>query len=140
MRGGYRIDAATALGKLTVTLQVRLGTDGNDVLTGGPDTNIYDFTAPPTAGNNHITNFNSGIDEIAVSAKGFGGGLTVGQDVTNVFESSSSAQFTSLSDRFHFDTNTHALYYSADGTTAHEVLLATVTNSGIAAHDIHVVA
>jgi hypothetical protein len=109
--------------------------------SGGPGTNIYDFAAPPTANNNTITNFATGTDEVAVSAKGFGGGLTAGQDVTNVFEQSSSAQFTSLSDRFHFDTTNHALYYSGDGTTAHEVLLATTTNGGMVnPHDIHVVA
>ncbi|HLH92421.1 MAG TPA: hypothetical protein VKX28_28665 [Xanthobacteraceae bacterium] len=126
---------------MTANLTVLLGTDGNDTLTGGSGTNTYQFGAPPAAGNNQITNFTTGIDEIAVSAKGFGGGLTAGMDASTVFESSGSASFASLSDRFHFDTTNHALYYSADGTTAHEVLLATTTNGGMVhPHDIHVVA
>jgi hypothetical protein len=45
-----------------------------------------------------------------------------------------------LAGRFHFDTANNGLYYSVDGTTSHEVLLATVTNATVAGHDIHVVA
>jgi Ca2+-binding RTX toxin-like protein len=147
------VDVATALGKLTldasgltdgsntVTLDVLLGTDGNDILTGGPGENIYQFGAPPTAGNDQITNFTSGKDAVAVSAAGFGGGLAVGEDVTSIFETSGNSTFTSTADRFHFDTANHGLYFSADGTTGHEVLLAQVTNGAtIHPNDVHVVA
>ena len=152
------LDLSAAAGKLTLdasgmtdgsgdtaTLKVLLGVDGNDVLTGGPGDDIYQFNNLPKAGNDTITNFDNagGVghqDQFAVSAAGFGGGLTAGHDASAVFESSGDNQFTSSTDRFHFDTANHGLYYSADGTTAHEVLLATVTN-GAAVHgtDIHVV-
>src|SRR5580704_8797697 len=62
------------------------------------------FGAPPTAGNDTITNFTTGHDQIAVSAAGFQGGLTPGEDVTSVFESSGAAAFGLSTDRFHFDT------------------------------------
>ena len=59
-----------------------------------------------------------------------------------MFETSSDNNFSAGgADRFHFDTTNHGLYYSADGTTAHEVLLAMVTNGAtLHASDIHVVA
>ena len=42
---------------------------------------------------------------------------------------------------FVYDSSDHKLYYSPDGTTGHEVALATITNgSAIHATDIHVVA
>ena len=104
---------------------------------------IFQFAAPPAAGNDQITNFNNTTqhDPFAVSAAGFGGGLTAGQDVTSVFESSGDGNFAASASRFHFDTANGGRYYSADGTTAHEVLLASVTNGAtIHPNDIHVVA
>jgi hypothetical protein len=152
----FTIDVSGAAGSLTLdgsgmtgNLKVLLGTDGHDILSGGAGDDIFQFGAPPTAGNDLVTNFNNTTqhDAFAVSAAGFGGGLTAGHDATtagaggtNVFESSGDNQFTSSADRFHFDTTAHALYYSADGTTAHEVLLATVTNgASVHGNDIHVV-
>jgi Ca2+-binding RTX toxin-like protein len=114
---------------------------GNDIFTGGAGNNTYAFGSL-TFGTEQITDFNDTTrsDQVQVSAAAFGGGLAPGQDVTPVYESSASNAFTSSTDRFHFDTANHGLYYSADGTTAHEILLATITNSGIVhPGSIHVV-
>ena len=127
---------------------------GNDTLWAhGGGSNLDGSTVANTAttfyfqttndGGDNANNFDSAsgqADVIAVSAAGFGGGLVSGQNVSSIFESSNSNAFTSSSDRFHFDTGSHGLYYSANGTTASEVLLATVTNHTVTANDIHVVA
>ena len=112
---------------------------GNDIFTGGGGNNTYVFNSLHI-GNDQITDFNNTTqsDKIQVSAVGFGGGLTAGTDATGVFETSGDANFQNSANRFHFDTGNNGLYYSADGTTGHEVLLATVTNATIHANDIHV--
>ena len=151
----FTLDASEAAGSLTLDasgmtaeLNVLLGTDGNDTLTGGSGGTTYHFGAPPTAGNNTITNFDalSANDVLAISAAGFGGGLTSGGSVAGILETSSNSDvFQNGSDRFLVDvtnagTHTSQLYYSGDGTTAHEVLLATITNHTVTAGDIHVTA
>lgn len=86
-----------------------------------------------------ITDFNntSQYDHIAVSASGFGGGLTAGMDVTSLFQTAGSDQFNGLSG-FLFDTVNQTLYFSADGTQASALaqLQAGIT---ITPHDILVV-
>ena len=148
----FTLDETAATGNLfldatgmTANLQVLLDGIGNDILSGGAGNDIFEFTKAPANGD-IFTNFNNTTqqDTFAVSVSGFGGassGLTVGQNVAAVFETSGDNNFTSGTDRFHFDTANHGLYYSPDGTTAHEVLLATVTN-GVSIHgsDIHTVA
>jgi T1SS-143 domain-containing protein len=135
--------SATVDGSLmTASLNVLLDAAGGDALTGGSGDDTYQFNAMPAHGD-VFTNFNNTTqhDSFAISAAGFGGGLTAGLDASSVFESSNSSTFASSANRFHFDTANGGLYYSADGTTAHEVLLATVTNGAtIHANDIHVVA
>jgi Ca2+-binding RTX toxin-like protein len=128
---------------MNANLQVLLDGVGNDILSGGTGNDIFQFDSVPTQGGDQITNFNNTTqsDQIAVSAAGFGGGLASGENVSSVFETSNTSTFASTSDRFHFDTANSGLYYSPDGTTAHEVLLATITNgSAVHATDIHVVA
>jgi len=146
--GLLTLNAAQASGSLTLdasamttSLTIELSTDGNDTLTGPTSAAaIYEFGAPPSAGNDTITNFKSGTDEIVVTAATFGGGLIAGNDASSVFEASNNNTFASTADRFHFDTATGGLYFSANGTTASEVLLATVTNGAtIHGSDIHVV-
>jgi hypothetical protein len=160
--GTLTLDLSAATGKLTLDasgfstvdpiaqhggtvihpdLKVLLGIDGHDFLTGGPGTNIYDFGAPPAAGNNQITNFTTSKDEIDVSAKGFGGGLTAGQDLSlgNVFGSDATTGFASPNERFHFDTANTTLYYSSTGSAATAIALAHIEAGGqVQAHDIHV--
>jgi T1SS-143 domain-containing protein len=113
---------------------------GADFLTGGDGNNVFQYFKP-TEGGDTITDFNAfggQADQIQVSASGFLGGLVANQSVASIFETSNSNAFTNSADRFHFDTANNGLYYSADGTTAHEVLLATVTNHTVTGADIHV--
>ena len=89
-----------------------------------------------------ITDFNNTTehDHIAVSASGFGGGLTAGMDVTPIFETSGDNQFSGAGAVFHFDTGNQTLYFSADGTTANEQALAQVqAGVTINPHDLLIV-
>ena len=56
----------------------------------------------------------------------FGGGLTAGMDVTFTFETSGDDQFSGGGQQFHFDTGNQTLYFSADGTQASAITVATV--------------
>ena len=58
-------------------------------MTGGGGNDTFAFLQVPTAPG-QITDFNNTTqhDRIAISANGFGGGLTAGMDVTSTFESS----------------------------------------------------
>jgi hypothetical protein len=75
-----------------------------------------------------------------VSASGFGGGLTAGEDVTSVLQTATNSIFTSPGERFLFDTTNHTLYYSASGSSGTAIALAQL-EAGVAptGHDIHVV-
>ena len=103
-------------------------------MSGGGGNDIFAFLHT-TDGTATITDFNNttGHDHIAVSASGFGGGLTAGMDVTPVFESSADNQFSGFGPEFHFDTGNQTLYFSADGTTASEQALAQV-QAGVTLH------
>jgi hypothetical protein len=111
------------------------------VLTGGTGNDTFAFQSQPT-GTNVITDFNntSETDHIAVSANSFGGGLTAGQDVTSVFETSGDDQFSGSGAVFHFDTANETLYFSADGTQASATTLVQV-QAGVTlhAHDLLIV-
>lgn len=75
-----------------------------------------------------------------ISANGFGGGLTSGQDVSSAFETSGDDQFSGFGAVFHFDSGNNTLYFSADGTTASAIAVATV-QSGVTInpHDLIIV-
>jgi Ca2+-binding RTX toxin-like protein len=122
---------------------------GNDIFTGGAGNftggagnNTFAFNSP-NLGSDRITDFNNTTraDQIQMSAAGFGGGLTVNQDVTSAFGTSANAIFGTTSERFHFDTANQTLYYSANGTTGSEIALAQI-EAGVTRHphDIHVAA
>jgi len=89
-----------------------------------------------------ITDFNSTIehDRVAISAGGFGGGLSAGMDVTSIFESSGDDQFSGSGAQFHFDSANQTLYFSADGTQASAIAVTSV-QAGVVLnpHDILVV-
>jgi VCBS repeat-containing protein len=106
---------------------ILFGNGGNHVLTGGTGNDSFAFQQTPT-GTNVITDFNntSQSDHIAVSASGFGGGLTPGQDVSSIFETSADDQFSGFGAEFHYDTANTTLYYSADGTQASAITLVQV--------------
>jgi VCBS repeat-containing protein len=120
---------------------ILFGFDGNHVLTGGTGNDTFAFQSQPT-GTNVITDFNNTAeqDHIAVSANSFGGGLTAGQDVTSVFETSGDDQFSGSGAVFHFDTANETLYFSADGTQASATTLVQV-QAGVTlhAHDLLIV-
>ena len=97
----------------------------NQTLTGGSGNDVFAFEQAPSSPA-MITDFNNTTqqDQIAISASGFGAGLTPGVDLSTLFETSSDNQFVSPESLFHFDTGNQTLYFSADGTTGSEVALA----------------
>jgi VCBS repeat-containing protein len=111
-----------------------IGNSGSHVMTGGGGNDTFAFLHN-TDGTAVITDFNntSAQDHIAVSASGFGGGLTAGMDVTPIFEASGDNQFSGSGAEFHFDTANQTLYFSANGTTAAEQALAQV-QAGVTIH------
>jgi VCBS repeat-containing protein len=120
---------------------VLIANAGTHTLTGGTGNDIFAFVQV-TDGPDTILDFNNTAqqDLVAVSASGFGGGLTAGMDVTALFETSNDDQFQSGDSRFHFDTANQTLYFSADGTAASEIALAQF-QAGVAlhAHDLLIV-
>jgi len=111
-----------------------IGNSGSHVMTGGGGNDTFAFLHN-TDGPAIITDFNNvtAQDHIAVSANGFGGGLTAGMDVTPIFETTADNQFSGAGAEFHFDTANQTLYFSADGTTASEMTLAQV-QPGVTLH------
>jgi VCBS repeat-containing protein len=106
---------------------VLVGNDGAHTLTGGSGNDTFAFLQPSN-GLGTITDFNntSEQDHIAVSAAGYGGGLTAHMDVTPIFETSGDDQFSGFGAEFHFDTANQTLYFSADGTQASAIALVQV--------------
>ena len=116
---------------------VLIATASGNAMTGGGGNDTFAFLQP--SGPSTIGDFNNTTeqDRIAVSASGFGGGLTAGMDVT--FETSGDDVFSGFS-QFHFDTGNQTLYYSADGTQGAAVALVSVQNGVLLnQHDILVV-
>jgi Ca2+-binding RTX toxin-like protein len=106
---------------------ILIGNAGSHVMTGGGGNDTFAFLQT-TDGPGIITDFNNTTehDHIAISANGFGGGLVAGMDVTPLFETSADNQFSGGGPEFHFDTGNQTLYFSANGTTASEMTIATV--------------
>jgi VCBS repeat-containing protein len=113
---------------------ILIGNSGSHVMTGGGTSDTFAFLHN-TDGPITITDFNNvtANDHIAVSASGFGGGLTAGMDVTPIFETTADNQFSGTGAEFHFDTANQTLYFSANGTTASEQTLAQV-QPGVTLH------
>jgi Ca2+-binding RTX toxin-like protein len=119
---------------------ILFGNSGNHTMSGGAGNDTFAFMHT-TDGTETITDFNntSQHDRIAVSASGFGGGLTAGLDVTPMFQTAASDQFNGLSG-FLFDTVNQTLYFSADGIQGSALALAQVqAGVTINPHDILVV-
>ncbi|HEV7409614.1 MAG TPA: VCBS domain-containing protein [Bradyrhizobium sp.] len=120
---------------------ILIGNSGAHVMTGGGGNDSFAFLHT-TDGPGTITDFNntSQNDHIAISAGGFGGGLSAGQDVSSIFETSGDDQFSGFGAEFHFDTANQTLYYSSDGTQASAITVATV-QAGVLlhAHDLLIV-
>jgi VCBS repeat-containing protein len=120
---------------------ILIGNSGAHVMTGGGGNDSFAFLHT-TDGPGTITDFNNTTqqDHIAISASGFGGGLSAGQDVSSIFETSGDDQFSGFGAEFHFDTANQTLYYSSDGTQASAITVATV-QAGVLlqAHDLLIV-
>jgi VCBS repeat-containing protein len=120
---------------------ILIGNSGAHVMTGGGGNDSFAFLHT-TDGPGSITDFNNTTqqDHIAISAGGFGGGLSAGQDVSSIFETSGDDQFSGFGAEFHFDTANQTLYYSSDGTQASAITVATV-EAGVLlhAHDLLIV-
>jgi Ca2+-binding RTX toxin-like protein len=64
------------------------GGAGNDTLTGGADSDTFVFNDYLTEGIDNLTDFVSGVDDLQISAAGFGGNLEPGAEVSLVTVSS----------------------------------------------------
>jgi VCBS repeat-containing protein len=120
---------------------VLIGNSGAHVMTGGGGNDSFAFLHT-TDGPGTITDFNNTTqsDHIAISAGGFGGGLSAGQDVSSIFETSGDDQFSGFGAEFHFDTANQTLYYSSDGTQASAITVASVqAGVDLHAHDLLIV-
>ncbi|MDP3074816.1 VCBS domain-containing protein [Bradyrhizobium sp.] len=106
---------------------ILVGNSGSHVMTGGTGNDGFAFVQT-SDGPGTITDFNNltETDYIAISADGFGGGLTAGMDVSGLFETSGDDQFSGAGPVFHFDTSNQTLYFSADGTQASVITVATL--------------
>jgi VCBS repeat-containing protein len=120
---------------------ILIGNSGAHVMTGGGGNDSFAFLHT-SDGPGTITDFNNTTqqDHIAISASGFGGGLTAGQDISSIFETSGDDQFSGFGAEFHFDTANQTLYYSSDGTQASAITVASV-QAGVLlnAHDLLIV-
>ncbi|MBR0791481.1 VCBS domain-containing protein [Bradyrhizobium manausense] len=119
---------------------VLIGTSSGNVMSGGGGNDTFSFLQPQTAPG-QITDFNTTTehDHIAISANGFGGGLTAGMDVTSTFESSADNNFSGAAE-FHFDTTSQTLYFSADATQGSaQAIVAVQLGAVINSHDILIV-
>ncbi len=116
------------------------GGSGQDTLIGGAESDIFLY---PTLndGSDVIEDFQSGTDFLRVSAVGFGGGLTAGQNLgTRQFTIGDSA--TDSSDRFIYNSNNGNLFFDGDGTGSNnQLLIATFTSKPeLVSNDIFVAA
>ena len=120
---------------------ILVGNSGSHTMTGGSGNDTFAFLHT-TDGPGVITDFNNTTahDHIAISASGFGGGLSAGMDATATFETSGDDQFSESGAVFHFDSANHTLYFSADGTQASAITVATVqAGVTINPHDLLIV-
>jgi VCBS repeat-containing protein len=120
---------------------ILIGNSGSHTMSGGGGNDTFAFLQT-TDGPGIITDFNNTTqhDHIAISAAGFGGGLTAGMDASSTFETTGDDQFSGFGAQFHFDTGNQTLYYSADGSQANAHAVTSV-QSGVVltAHDLLIV-
>ena len=120
---------------------ILIGNSGSHTMTGGGGNDTFAFLHT-TDGPGIITDFNNTTqqDHIAVSAAGFGGGLTAGMDVSSTFETSNDNQYSGSGAEFHFDTANQTLYFSSDGSQANAHAVTSVqAGVTINPHDILIV-
>lgn len=120
---------------------ILIGNSGSHTMSGGGGNDTFAFLHS-TDGPGNITDFNNTTehDHIALSANGYGGGLTAGMDVSSTFETSSDNQFSGSGAEFHFDTANQTLYFSSDGSQANAIAITSVQNGvTLTPHDILIV-
>jgi Ca2+-binding RTX toxin-like protein len=106
-----------------------IGGPGRDSLTGGPGTDKFVFGSPEE-GPDSINAFTPGIDQILVSASGFGNGLAPGALAADQFVAGSDPLPVGGQGLFLYDTDDGALSWDADGSgvNASPVTIATLLN------------
>jgi Ca2+-binding RTX toxin-like protein len=116
-----------------------IGGSGSDVLTSGVGNDRFTFLNP-TGSSDIITDFASAPDTIAVSASGFGAGLTLGTLSSLKFFVGASA--TTATQRFIYNNFTGGLFFDVDGNGgAAQQQIASLTSAPIVtSSDILVIA
>lgn len=105
-----------------------IGAAGSDTLSGGAGNDSFVFVTP-AEGNDTITDFELGIDEITIVSDAFGGGLSAGSLSTTQFTIGSSA--TNSNQRFIFDDATGDLFFDRDGNGSQGQQLIANVGAGI---------
>ncbi len=119
-----------------------------DTLQGGAGADVFRFRTPAEAAGDKIQGFEVGLDRIALSAAGFGGGLAVEMSLaaSGRFAANTTGKATSAAGigQFVFETDAKRLWWDADGTGAGAaVVVATLTSgvtTGFSAADLMVIA
>jgi Ca2+-binding RTX toxin-like protein len=119
------------------------GGEGSDVLAGGDGADVFLWDSP-AEGADRVADFAPGADRIALSAAGFGGGLSAGMDL--LAEGRFAANATGIADaaigQLVYHTGTGTLRWDADGTGAGAAVTIAVLSGlpVLAASDILLVA
>jgi Ca2+-binding RTX toxin-like protein len=90
---------------------VLVGGEGGDVLVGGAGKDWFQFGADATASGDFIADFTRGEDKVAVARDAFG--LGAGESLSLV--TGTDPQATTFGAQFLFDTDSHQLWFDADG-------------------------
>ena len=98
----------------TVRTDVIYGGAGNDNLTGGLGADLFRF-ASASEGNDTITDFLAGTDQLQLVSAGFGG-LGLGALAAGNFVSGAAPVANQASAQFLYDTGTGQVSFDADGT------------------------
>jgi Ca2+-binding RTX toxin-like protein len=119
------------------------GGSGNDTLSGGAGSDHFRFNAK-TDGTDNIVNFASGTDVLDFSRVAFGNHLAANNANFGTLDSShfiaSNSGPTTSAQKFWYDTNSHTLYYDADGSGAGApIAMALLGASTFSNTDIHLV-
>ena len=115
------------------------GRGGNDTLTGNGGADSFVFNLVPGDGTlDHITDFISGTDRIALHARAFAG-LEVGPLAAGALQFGTVAQ--GAEDRLIYDRASGSLYFDADGTGSADAVLFAMLDSRplITAADVEIV-
>jgi Ca2+-binding RTX toxin-like protein len=116
----------------------------NAMLTGAGGKDVFEFTTPGSAktpDNDTVADFAHGVDKIALSEKGFA--LGAKPVAATLFAAGPKGSFTSLSQRFAYDTATGQLFYDAHGSATPNSRLAIAVlahHPTLAASDLRFVA